>query len=73
MVGGHSAPTGYKTKGPLREADVHVGVNFLCFTGFDGDLFNTVGVICSRVIGGYCGDGFFVMDESHSGVFGVIG
>ena len=36
-------------------------------------LFNTVEVICSRVIGGYCGDGYFGMDEAYSSVFGVIG
>ena len=33
MVGGHAAPTGYKTKGALREVDVHAGVNFFVSPG----------------------------------------
>ena len=73
MVGGHATPTGYKTKGALREVDVRAGVNFPCLNGFDGDLFNTVEVIFSSVIGGSCGGNFFVMDEDYSGVFEVIG
>ena len=28
MVGGHADPTGYETKGDLREVDVHVSVDF---------------------------------------------
>ena len=56
MVGDHATPTGYKTKGSLREVDVHSGINFFCFAMFDGYLFNTVEVICSRVLGGFCGD-----------------
>ena len=73
MVGGHAATTGYKTKGALREVDVHAGVNLFCFTRFDGDLFNTVEVICSRVIGGSCGDSCFFMYEAYSGVVELIG
>ena len=56
MFGGHATLTGDKTKGAWREVYVHAGVNFLCLTGFDGDMLNTVGVICSRVFGGSCGD-----------------
>ena len=73
MIGGHATLTGDKTKGALREVDVHASVNFLCLTGFDGDLFNNVEVICSRFLGGYCGDSYFVMDEEYSGIFEVIG
>ena len=53
--------------------DVHAGVDFICLTGFYGDLFNTVEVIYRRVLGGSCGDICFVMDEAYSGVFEVIG
>ena len=56
MVGGHATLTGDKTKGYLREVEVHAGVNFICLTGFDGDLLNTVEVICSRLLGGSCVD-----------------
>ena len=73
MVGGHDTPTGYKTKGALRGVDVHDGVKFICLTGFYGYLFNTVEVICSRVLGGSCGDSCSLMDEAYSGVFEVIG
>ena len=73
MVGGHAAPTGYETKGALREVDVHATINFLCFAGFYGYLFNTVEVICRRFLGGSCGDICFVMNEAYSGVFEVIG
>ena len=45
MVGGHATTTGYKTKGALKEVDVHTCVNFICLTGFDGYLFNTVEAI----------------------------
>ena len=72
MVGGHATPTGDETKGALREVDVHSGVNFLCLAGFDGDMFNTVEVICSRVLSGYCGDICLVIDEVYSGVFEFI-
>ena len=72
MVGGYADPTGYKNKGALREVDVHTGVNFV-FTGFDGDLFNTVEFICGRVLGGSCGDICFVMDEAYNIVVEVIG
>ena len=73
MVVGHAAPTGYKIKGALREVNVHAGANFFCFAGFDGDLFNTVEVICSRVLGGSCGGSYFVMDEAYSGAVEFIG
>ena len=63
MFGGHATLTGDKTKGAWREVYVHADVNFLCLTGFDGDMLNTVGVIRSRVLVGSCGDSCFVMDE----------
>ena len=72
IFGGHATPTGEKTKAALREVDVHAGVNFLFLSGFDRYLFNTVEVICSRVLGGSFGDSCFFMDESYSGVFEVI-
>ena len=56
MFGGHATLTGDKIKGAWREVCVNAGVNFICLTGFDGDMLNTVGVICSRVLGGSCGD-----------------
>ena len=56
MFGGHSTPTIDKTKGSLREVDVHAGVDFICLTRFDGDLFNNVDVIFIRVLGVSCGD-----------------
>ena len=72
MFGDHATPTSDKTKGALREVDVHSGVDFLFPTGFDADLFNTVEVICSRVLCVSCGGSFFVIDEVYSGVFEVI-
>ena len=45
MVGGHASPTGYKTKGVLREVGVHTNDIFFCFARFDGNLFNHVEVI----------------------------
>ena len=73
MFGGHATPTGEKTKGALREVDVHAGVNFFCLTRFDGYLLNPMDVICRRVRCGSCGDSCFIMDEAYSGIFEVIG
>ena len=56
MFGGHATPTSDETKETLREVDVHAGVDFICLTGFEGDLLNTVDVICDSVLGGYGGD-----------------
>ena len=42
MFDGHATLNSYKTKGSLREVDVHAGVYFICLAGFEGDLFNTV-------------------------------
>ena len=69
MVGGHATPTGYKTKGALRGVEVHVSVNFLCLAGFGGYLFNTVEVVCSRVLGVSCGYSYLVVDEVYIGFF----
>ena len=33
IVGGHAAPTSYKTKGALREVDVHAAVNLFSSPG----------------------------------------
>ena len=72
MFGGHANPTNNETKGALREVDFHAGVDYLCIAVFEGEFFNTVGVICSRVLGGSCGGSCFVMNEGCGGVFELI-